>query len=79
MSPHTFTNGVLEGKAAKYRNNTSEAIPAEGVFKSGQPWNGTFLVALNGAITNLDVDDQDTPYWVLEYKDGKLIRRLEKP
>jgi hypothetical protein len=79
MSIHTFTNGVLEGKAVKYRNHSGGSILAEGVFKSGQPWDGTFLVALDGAITKLDVDDQDTPYWVLEYREGIVLRRFEKP
>lgn len=82
MSLHTFSNGILEGKALKYSDYESgpgSTLHSAGIFKSGQPWDGTFLEVWNGAFTNLDVEDKNTLYSVDRYRNGTFITRFWKP
>jgi hypothetical protein len=80
MSLHTFSKGVLDGAVIKYRNNSNGGVLAQGVFKSGKPWDGTFLEGWDGELDpSFDVIDRSVPYWFREYKAGMMTRRFKSP
>lgn len=80
MSLHTFDHGTLDGAATKWRNDKHGDIIVDGIFRSGQPWEGTFLEGWDREIDlSLDVVERNVPYWVRQYKAGKMLKRFEQP
>lgn len=77
MSKHTFNMGVLDGPYVKWYNDSSAKILVQGVYKNGQPWDGSFLEDDGENLVNsLDVFERDdTLYPICEYVDGVIVGR----